>query len=430
MVQLGFMYSVKMSVSSFISNRLSLRDGRNRKFSPAIIVAIAGVAMAFFVMMLSIAVVGGFKSEITRKIMGFDAQISIMPLQAFYGTDNTGMTYEEGIKQAVKDARARCGINNSLSVALSVSETGMLKTADNFQGLEFRAFGEGFDDAFMKSVLKEGRLVTDSVPNGIVISQKTADRLGLSIDDKVDAYFIKDGVVRPRRFQVTGIYSSGFGDYDEAIVFAPYVTIAKLHGFDAWRGDRMEISGLDVGAIAPFAHELQSALMDAYGDGRISEAMAVNSVLTTGAAYFNWLALLDTNVVVILILMGCVSGFMLITCVIILILQRVRMVGILKSVGACDSQIRGIFMRLGARVIFSGLAIGNVLGLLVIWIQARWHLLPLDPESYYLTSVPVGFNIWSWLALNAGIIVLSYALMLLPAGMISRLSPVKILRFE
>ena len=331
-----------MSVSSFISNRLSLRDGRNRKFSPAIIVAIAGVAMAFFVMMLSIAVVGGFKSEITRKIMGFDAQISVMPLQAFYGSDNTGMTYEEGIKQAVKDAGARCGINNSLSVALSVSETGMLKTADNFQGLEFRAVGEGGDDAFMKSVLKEGRLVTDSVPNGIVISRKTADRLGLSIDDKVDAYFIKDGVVRPRRFQVTGIYSSGFGDYDEAIVFAPYVTIAKLHGFDVWRGDRLEISGLDVGAIAPFAHELQSALMYAYGDGRISEAMAVNSVLTTGAAYFNWLALLDTNVVVILILMGCVSGFMLITCVIILILQRVRMVGILKSVGACDSQIRSI----------------------------------------------------------------------------------------
>jgi len=407
-----------------------LREAGSNKLPPAIIVAVAGVAVAVFVMMLSIAVVGGFKNEITRKIMGFDAQVRVMPLQALYGAGDEPLAYEPGIRQVIERVASRLGKNEKLSVALSVSETGILKTADDFQGVSFRALGDGHDDSFSKSVLKEGNLVSDSVPNGIVISQKISDRLHLSTGDKVDAYFINDGVVRPRRFLISGIYSSGFGDYDEAIVFAPYGMVAKLRGMNHGQGESLEINGLETDEISLFAQELQGALMDAHARGEISEAMAVNTVLNTGAAYFNWLALLDTNVIVILILMGCVSGFMLITCVIILILQRVRLIGLLKAIGACDSQIRGVFMRLGARVIFSGLALGNILSLLLIWVQGKWHLLPLDPESYYLASVPVEFSLWSWLALNAGIIVLSYSLMLLPTGMVSKLSPVKTLRFE
>ena len=419
-----------MSISSFISSRLSLKEAGSRKLSPAIIVAVSGVAVAFFVMMLSIAIVGGFKSEITKKIMGFDAQVSVIPLQAFYGSGDEPFNYDDEIKNVVNGLVSRFGDNEKLSVFLSVSETGILKTPDDFQGVNFRASGEGHDDSFMRSILRQGNPVSDSVPNGIVISQKMSDRLHLSEGDKVDAYFINDGIIRPRRFIISGIYSSGFGDYDEAVVFAPYATVSKLRGMGSDQGDRLEITGLQLDEIQPFAQELQDVLTDAYTAGRIPDTMAVNTVLNTGAAYFNWLALLDTNVVVILILMGCVSGFMLITCVIILILQRVRMVGVLKAIGAADSQIRGIFIRLGARVIFSGLAIGNILSLLFIWIQGKWHFIPLDPESYYLTSVPVEFNIHAWLALNAGIVLLSYSLMLLPTGMISRLSPVKTLRFE
>ena len=133
---------------------------------------------------------------------------------------------------------------------------------------------------------------------------------------------------------------------------------------------------------------------------------------------------------VILILMGCVSAFMLITCVLILILQRVNMVGILKALGATDRQIRAVFLRLGARVILLGLCIGNALSLMLIFAESKWHLLPLDPDSYYLTSVPVEFDILSWLMLNVAVGGLSYLIMLLPTSMISRLSPVKTLHFE
>ncbi len=146
--------------------------------------------------------------------------------------------------------------------------------------------------------------------------------------------------------------------------------------------------------------------------------------------YFNWLGMLDTNIVVILILMGCVSGLMLVSCVLILILQRVRMVGLLKSLGASNRQVGMIFVRLGVRVTLSGLLIGNAVALAMIGIQWRWHLLPLDPESYYLSFVPVELPFSSWAMLNSATAVMAFVIMLLPAAAVSRLSPVKVMRFE
>lgn len=420
-----------MSVSAFISKRLSLRSGEKRSLSPAIVVAVAGVAVAFAVMMLSIAVVGGFKSEITRKIMGFDAQVSVIPLESMYGEDVHPLTYDDAMRGAVGDVVGRfTSANGDVSVALSAFETGVLKTEHDFMGVSFRAFGEGYDAGFEESLVQEGRLPDKDNAREIAISRAMADKLSLVVGDKVDAYFITGGTVRPRRFEVTGIYSSGFVDYDDLIAYASYDAVAGLLRLGENQGVRLDINGLEKDDIKPFAQALQGELNSCYARGTLSEAMAVNTVLNSGAAYFNWLALLDTNVVVILILMGCVSGFMLVTCVLILILQRVNMIGVLKALGGSDRQIRGIFMRLGARVILSGLAIGNAVSLCAIFVQWRWQLIPLDPESYYLTSVPVEFNVLWWIGLNVGVAALSYLLMLLPTGIISRMEPVRILRFE
>lgn len=420
-----------VKLSSFISKRLSLRESGSKRLSPAIVVAIAGIAVAFTVMMLSIAVVQGFKDEITRKIMGFDAQVTVTPLQAYYGEESTALTRDGYVDRAVTDALAACGIPaDRISVALSADETGVMKTATDFLGVNFRSYGSGHDRSFEESVLTEGTLPDDRNDRGVTISQKMADKLGLQTGDKVDAYFISGESVRPRRFEVTGIYSSGFSDYDDVVAFAPYSTMAKLLKLHENEGERLEISGLEKDEIDMFAHQLQSNLNHAYASGNIAEALAVDTVLRTGAVYFNWLALLDTNVAVILILMACVSGFMLITCVLILILQRVNMVGILKALGATDRQIRGIFLRLGARVTLLGLLIGNAVSMMLIWAEATWNIIPLDPDSYYLTSVPVELKWGAWLALNLGVAVLSYALMLLPTSMVSRLSPVKTLRWE
>lgn len=420
-----------VQLSSFITKRLSLRESGSRRLSPAIAVAIAGIAVAFVVMMLSIAVVYGFKEEITRKIMGFDAQVTVAPLQSQYGDEATPLERSEALDRAVERALKNCDIpSEGVSASLAADETGVLKTATDFLGVNFRAYGEGHDSIFELSTLTEGSLPDEEDARGVVLSQKMVDKLGLSLGDKVDAYFISGESVRPRRFVVRGIYSSGFSDYDDVVAYAPYSTMSRLLKLGDNQGERLEISGLQKDQIDAFARALQSELNRCYATGEISEVLAVDTVLRTGAVYFNWLALLDTNVVVILVLMACVSGFMLITCVLILILQRVNMIGIIKALGASDRQIRAIFLRLGARVIAAGLLIGNIVSLLLIWAEARWHLIPLDPDSYYLTSVPVEITWSAWLALNLGVAALSYALMVIPTSTISRLSPVKTLQWE
>ena len=397
-----------MSLSGYISKRLSLRDGDRRKWPPAIVVAVAGIAVSFTVMMLSIAVVKGFKSEIKRKIMGFDAQVAVMPLAGYYGDGSATLRFDGVMETAVEESvREVAGNDKRFNLSLSASQPGILKTDDDFSGVVFRGYGDGHSWEFERSVLTEGELPDSTDSKGIAISELMASKLGLAVGDRVDAYFITDGNIRPRRFDVRGIYCSNFGEYDNAVAFAPYGVLARLGKFASGEGSRLEINGLDEKEISAVADRLQSRLI-----------------------YFNWLDLLDTNVVVILILMGFVSGFTLISCVIILILQRVRMIGILKALGAGNRLIRGVFVRLGIRVTAAGLLIGNFVSFLLILLERSTHILPLDPDAYYLSYVPVETSPADWVLLNAGVVAVAFLIMLVPTGIAGRVSPVKTLRFE
>lgn len=425
-----------MSFASFLSNRLSLSDGVRRKWPPAIVVAVAGIAVSFTVMMLSIAVVSGFKSEIKRKIMGFDAQIVISPLAGYYGGGDATLVYDEALRGVV--TRALAGVigdepgngDEGVEMALSISQPGMLKTASDFMGVVFRGYGAGHGWRFEKSVLKEGELPDSVDLRAITVSESVARKLNLSIGDKIDGYFIVDGSVRLRKFEIKGIYSSNFSEYDDVVVYAPMPMLARLNKYGDSQGRSLEISGLGESEIAPVASRIQAELNSGFALGELPQAMSVTTVFTSGAIYFNWLGLLDTNVVVILILMGCVSGFSLISCVIILILQRVRMIGVLKSLGASNAMIRMVFIRLGIRVTFVGLLIGNVVSLTILSLQSVFHIVPLNPDTYYLSYVPVSTDVADWMALNAGVVAVAFIVLLLPTIVISHLSPVKTLRFE
>ena len=419
-----------MSFSSFISRRLSLRDGGRRFWPPAIIVAVGGVALSFMVMLLAIAVVTGFKAEISRKIMGFDAQIRIMPLASFYGDEDVAIALDGNLRQIIDSGLGNLPEGYKPETVVSLRQAAMLKTDNDFMGVAFRSFGDGYGWDFERENLVEGSIPNDSLPRGIMISETMGDKLGLRPGDKVDAYFFVGETVRPRKFEITGIYRSDFGEYDNLVAYAAPSMISRMLKLSGHEGEAVEIRGLPADDIIPAAQRLQSVLSAAYAKGDIPQNMAVTSVYSSAAMYFNWLGMLDTNIVVILILMGCVSGLMLVSCVLILILQRVRMVGLLKSLGASNRQVGMIFVRLGVRVTLSGLLIGNAVALAMIGIQWRWHLLPLDPESYYLSFVPVELPFSSWAMLNAATAVMAFVIMLLPAAAVSRLSPVKVMRFE
>ncbi len=419
-----------MSFSSFISRRLSLRDGGRRFWPPAIIVAVGGVALSFMVMLLAIAVVTGFKAEISRKIMGFDAQIRVMPLASFYGDEDVAIALDGNLRQIIDSGLGDLPEGYKPETVVSLRQAAMLKTDNDFMGVAFRSFGDGYGWDFEWENLVEGSIPNDSLPRGIMISETMGDKLGLRPGDKVDAYFFVGETVRPRKFEITGIYRSNFGEYDNLVAYVAPSMISRMLKLSGHEGEAVEIRGLPADDIIPAAQRLQSVLSAAYAKGDIPQNMAVTSVYSSAAMYFNWLGMLDTNIVVILILMGCVSGLMLVSCVLILILQRVRMVGLLKSLGASNRQVGMIFVRLGVRVTLSGLLIGNAVALAMIGIQWRWHLLPLDPESYYLSFVPVELPFSSWAMLNSATAVMAFVIMLLPAAAVSRLSPVKVMRFE
>lgn len=415
-------YLCRVKTELFIAKRLRLAPSDGGRRSPAVGIAVAGVALAIVVMMTSMAVVLGFQEAIRRKVMGFEASVTIKPLGKYYQDE----AVEIGLDTALADELSRAV--PGASVAPVIAQPTVLKTIDNFAGVVLTGYGSGHDPSFERSNLLDGSLPESSTD--LLLSQTTARRLSLQCGDKVDACFFIDGSMKLRRLTVSGIYSSNFSDYDKMTAYADYGMLAKVRRLDDNAGDYIEIRGIATEDIPEAASRVTGALQRLYDSGMLRSGASVTTVFESGAMYFNWLALLDANVVVILVIMMLVSGFTLISCVFILILQRIRMIGVLKSLGATNGQIRRVFMLLGSRVVGLGLLIGNLAGVGLLWMQSAFHLFKLDPDAYYLTYVPVRLLFTDVALLNGGAIVVSVVLLLIPVSLISGISPARTIHYE
>lgn len=410
----------------------------------AVSVGIAGIAVAVAVMLLSVAITRGFQQEIRKKLSGFEAQITLTPLAYYYGDSQARITMGGQVAAVVHQVLESGGEDKCDYSASAVwTVPGVVKTPNDFLGVVFKAYGSGHDPSFEKENLVEGEWPqwsvspTDSLKSLVVLSTTMAQKLSLSLGEKVDASFISsEGAIRTRRLKVVGLYDSHFSEYDDVTAYASPALLAPLSGVALLSpsglelGQRVELRGLPPEQVQPSAEAMQGAFNAEYAAGRLEGAVAVDTVYRTAAGYFNWLGLLDANVVVILVLMGCVSGFTLVASIIILILERVRMIGLFKALGATQTQLRRIFSLLGLRVMAWGLILGNALGLGLILVQHLWHPLPLDPSTYYLTSVPVSIGWIEIVILDLGAVVLALLLLLLPTAMIARIAPAATLRWE
>lgn len=412
-----------MKPEMFIARRLRLDPGDGRRRSPAVGIAVGGVALAVAVLMVSMAVVLGFQDAIRDKVMGFEASLTIRPLDGYsVDTSSSTINYSTPYREAIKESITQG------SASIAVRQPVILKTPENFVGVILNAYGEGHDDSFERGNLLEGHLPEETAD--IVISSETASQLGLHLGDKIDGCFFIEDAIKLRRLNVCGIYSSNFGDYDRMTAYGALPLLTRLRKLGADEGDAIEFRGIPADEINLAALTLHDALSRRYASGELTAPVSVTTVFDTGAMYFNWLALLDANVVVILIIMSLISGFTLISCVFILILQRINMIGVLKSIGATNGQIQRVFMLLGARVVGLGLSFGNLVGLGLIFIQWKWHILSLDPQAYFLTYVPVKLTALQLLFLNLGAIILACLLMMLPTAVVARISPSKTMRYE
>ncbi len=405
-----------------IARRLRLTPSDGGRRSPAVGIAIGGVALAVIVMMISMAVVLGFQDAIKKKVIGFEAPITIGPLGKYYQHESNTVDLSPALRDAIREAVP------SAVFSLAIRQPVVLKTADNFAGVVLNAYGSGHDFSFEKNNLLEGRL--PEKPTDIVVSSVTAAKLNLKTGDKLDGCFFVDGALKLRRLTVSGIFSSNFGDYDRLTAYGDFEMLHKLRRIGVDEGDAIELREIPIEEVTEASLALHKSLSQCYDSGELISGVNITTVFDSGAVYFNWLALLDANVVVILVIMSLVSGFTLISCVFILILQRVRMIGVLKSMGATDNQIRRIFMLLGGRVVGVGLILGNLIGLGMLYLQCYFHIVPLDPEAYFLTYVPVQLDWSNVLMLNVGACLLATLLMILPASLVSRISPAKTIRYE
>lgn len=402
------------------------QQGEKRSSRPAVRVALAGIIVGVMVMILTICIVVGFKRTITDKVAGFGAHIQLVSF------DNNN-TYDLQPIEVTDSLLMQLGSYAHVrSVAPFVTKPGMLKTAEDFHGIVLK--GTDYWDFFARNIV-EGELPAQ--PQDVLVSRSVAKRMGLNVGEAISCYFVDDTDVRARRFKISGLYDTGFGQFDDLFVLTPFKTAERLlNKEDMERSDSTAIvcSGVeilvdDIGALDEVADEIYYATVN-HLDENGYHCYYVQTLHEQNPATFAWLDLLDMNVVVIIVLMLLVAGFNMVSGLIILILDGVQLIGTLKALGANNRFVQRIFLAQAAMLILKGVLWGNILGLGLAALQYFTHLIPLEAATYYVDSVPVVFA-WGWIVtLNVLTIALSLLILLLPAMIITKISPAKVMHFE
>ena len=412
-------------MESFIARRLYKNEQGSRKVSrPAVLIAQAGVALGLAVMLVTIAISFGFKYEVRAKAVGFGSHLHIS-------------NYDAGQSFDAQPIAADSALFNTLSrfdeiahVQPYVSKPGVFRTDVDFMGYMLKGVGEDYDLSFFEHHLKEGEIPqfsASTISNKIVISREIADKLQLSVGDKVDSYFLQ-GTLRARRYTVAGIYETGFAEYDRLFVLTDLKAVQALNRWEADQVTGVEVMLANFGKVEPMNWELGSLLdrtEDSYG-----EEYFVQSVIDINPGLFAWLNVLDMNVWLILSLMLGVAAFTMISGLLILILERTQFIGVLKALGASNASVRSIFLRFALLIVCKGMFWGNIIGLGLCAAQKVTGLITLDPKNYYLDTVPITFNWGFIITVNLVMFILSALVLLIPSGLISRIHPTKAMRFE
>ncbi|MEP7128302.1 MAG: FtsX-like permease family protein [Chitinophagales bacterium] len=406
-----------MKISYFISRRLAFTSGKS--FSRLIIrVAVTAVALSVGVMIVAGAIVNGFQQEISEKVFGFWGHITVRSLEQ-------GRSYGEvpvSINQSFYPGLEK--VSGIRHIQVFATKAGILKTNQEMEGMVLRGIGTDFDWTFLKKYLVEGNILTagdSSAKKQIMISKTTADRLNLHVNDDVIVYFVQNPM-RYRKLTITGIYKTGLDEYDRLYAI---VDIALIQRINNW-------TSADVGGFEIFINNVNQldqmgAVINSEYIGQNLEAKTMKQV---NPNLFDWLDLQTMNEKVIIILMILVAIINMTTVLLILILERTNMVGILKSLGGSNWMIRKIFLYQAAYIAGLGLLLGNVFGIGICLAQKYFEIIKLPEESYYVSVAPVLIDPLYILSINAGTLLVCLITLIIPSYLVSRITPVKAIRFK
>ena len=417
-----------MNHEVFIAQRMKLNNNR-QKGSPSLTVALVGIVLAVVVMILSIAIVMGFKGEISGKILRLDAQIRVT--NAALGIDDNYATVNgREVREAIADEGDFAQLIESMS--LIADKSAILKTDDDFMGIIMRGVDEGYDWRYLKSKMVEGiePAVSDTASsNQVVISKTVADRLQLHAGDKVMTYFIDDNI-KARNLTVSGVFETDLEAFDNAYIVGGIGIVQGVNGWNGDTGTQVAINMKNPNDLEGDAYQLYTLLASNTVKHESKNLFYVSTTHQNNLPFFAWLQMLDMNVVIILTLMMIVAAFTLISAMLMIVLERIRVIGNFKALGATNGTIRNIFIYLTGKLIIKALIIGNVIGIGLALAQKYGHIVRLDPTAYYMPYVPIHLSIPALLMLNVSILIVSYLTLLGASHIISTIKPTATMRFE
>lgn len=414
-----------MSLSLFLARRIYRSSDPGKQVSrPAVLIAMIGIAIGLAVMIVAVSVIVGFKSEVRDKIVGFGSHIQIGNLDVVRSYETRPVVVGDSMIAALSHYD---GVKH---VQRYSTKPGMIKTDDAFQGMVLKGVGPKYDRTFFARHMIEGEFpqFSDTASsNRVVVSKSFADKLRLKLGDKIDTYFIQDDV-RARRLKIVGIYQTNFSEYDNLFLLTDLYLVNRLNKWQSDQVSGVELEISDYNKLEETTYEI-AADTDERPD-RYGAEYCVRNVEQLNPQVFAWLGILDVNIWVILILMIGVAGFTMVSGLLIIIIERTSMIGILKSMGANNFTIRKVFLWFSIFLIGKGMLWGNAIGLAFYFIQHWFGLFRLDPETYYMDTVPVSFNIWLFLLLNIGTLLASVMMLLGPSYLITRIHPATSIRYE
>jgi lipoprotein-releasing system permease protein len=416
-----------MNLPYFIAQRLIKGRREGTSFSrPINIIAIVGIATGLAVMIIAVAILTGFKKQIRDKVVGFGSNIQIVNYDLNLSFETSPISEAQDFIPKIKQ------IDGIKHIQVFATKAGIIKTDEDIQGVVLKGVGSDFDWSYFSSSMVEGSAFTVSdtsrtPTNKVIISKKIADMLRLKMGDSFAMHFVQDPP-RMRKFTISGIYETSLEEFDKMYVFCDIGHIKRLNG---WKDN--QVSGFEI-FINDFdkLDEMTEKVKDAVGY-RINEdeeKFKVTNIRIKYPQIFDWLNFQDVNVLIIIVLMLLVAGFNMISGLLILILEKTNMIGILKALGSDDVTIRRVFLYQAAYLISKGLLWGNLIGIGIAFLQLKTGLVTLDPSSYYIKTVPINLNLTHILLLNAGSMAAILIMLLVPSKLISRITPVKAIRYD
>lgn len=411
-----------MNYELFIAKRIiASKQYKSSVSAPIIKIAIIAIALGIVIMMITIATGIGLQQKIREKIAGFNGHIQVTN----YDNNNSEITINPILKNQEFYPKFKT-IPEITHEQIYATKAGIIRTKTDFEGIILKGVGQDYDWNFFRQYLVAGTVPTyDSiVSNDVLISKEMSNRLGIKLGDSFNILFVKDDPSRPpwiRVMKAVGIYDTGFSDFDKNFVIADISHIQKMN---KWEPN--QIGGFEL-FISDFK-DITSVSDKVYKN--IESVLNSQSIVEKYPAIFEWIGLFDTNIYLIIGLMILVAGINMITALLVLILERVQMIGILKALGSSSFSIRKVFLYNAGYLILKGLFWGNLIGITVLFVQQYFKIVALNPETYYVNSVPVYISVSYILLLNIGTLLLCLAMLLIPSAVISKVNPAKSIKFE